>query len=101
MSRWIRLSDNKGRHTRVRMESKQTTASQQFQTEDGRLVKSTKIIKSPLTKTYSYLRSHCNDDQELARVLMESDPEIDYELRHDVASRVVPTLKEGTTRAAG
>ncbi len=79
MSRWIRLSDGKGRHTRVRMESKQATPSQQFQTEDGRFVKAARIIKSPLTKTYSYLRSRCNDDQELARLLMESDPEIDYE----------------------
>ncbi len=61
------------------MESKQATPSQQFQTEDGRFVKAAKIIKSPLPKIYSYLRSRCNDDHELARILMESDPEIDYE----------------------
>jgi hypothetical protein len=79
MSRWIRLSDGKGRHTRVRMETKESSPSQQFQTEDGRLVKTAKIIKSPLYKSYSYLCSHCNDDQELARLLMESDPEIDFE----------------------
>jgi hypothetical protein len=61
------------------MESKEAAPSQQFQTEDGRLVKAAKIIKSPLPKSYYYLRSHCNDDQELARILMEGDPEIDYE----------------------
>jgi hypothetical protein len=61
------------------MESKEVAPSQQFQTADGRIVKAAKIIKSPLPKTYSYLRSRCSDDQKLARILMESDPEIDYE----------------------
>ena len=79
MSRWIRLSDSKGRHARVRMESREEAPSQQFQAEDGRLVKAARIIKSPLPKSYSYLRSRCTDDKELARILMESDPEIDYE----------------------
>ncbi len=79
MSRWIRLSDGKGRHARVRMESKEAVPSQQFQAEDGREVKAARIIKSPLHKTYSYIRSRCNDDRELARLLMESDPEIDFE----------------------
>ena len=79
MSRWIRLSDGKGRHTRVRMESKGTVPSQQFQAEDGREVEAARIIKSPLHKTYSYIRSRCNDDRELTRLLMESDPEIDFE----------------------
>jgi hypothetical protein len=79
MSRWIRLSDSKGRHARVRMESREAAPSRQFQADDGRLVKAARIIKSPLPKTYSYLRSRCNDDRELARILMESDPDIDYE----------------------
>jgi len=73
------LSDNKGRHARVRMEPKQVTPSQQFRTEDGRIVKTARIIKSPLSRTYSCLQSRCSGDQELARLLMESDPEIDFE----------------------
>ncbi len=79
MSRWIKLSNSHSRSARVRMEPKETATPIQFQTNDGRLVTAAKIIKSPLSKTYSYLRSHCNNDQELARVLLESDPEIDLE----------------------
>jgi len=51
----------------------------QFQTEAGRAVKTARIIKTPLPKTYSYLRSRCSDDREFARYLMEADPEIDTE----------------------
>ncbi len=90
MSRWIRLSDGKGRHARVRMESKEAVPSQQFQAEDGREVKAARIIKSPLHKTYSCIRFRCNDDRELARLLMESDPEIDFELRP--AEKPVPAI---------
>jgi hypothetical protein len=61
------------------MEPKQVTPSQQFRTEDGQIVKAARIIKSPLSRTYSYLQSRCSDDQELARLLIESDPEIDFE----------------------
>jgi len=69
MSRWIRLSNSHGRSARVRMEPKHTAPSIQFQTDDGRVATAAKIIKSPLTKTYSYLRSHCNSDTELAQGL--------------------------------
>ncbi len=79
MSRWIRLSDGKGRNARVRMEPKEAAAPVQFQADDGRLVKAARIIKTPLSQTYSYLRSRCDGDQELARVLLEADPEIDLE----------------------
>jgi hypothetical protein len=61
------------------MESKQMAPPIQFKSDDGREVTAAKIIKSPLSKTYSYLRTHCNSDQELAQVLLESDPEIDLE----------------------
>ncbi len=79
MSRWIRLSNSRGRQARVRMDPKQATPPMQFQADDGRVVTAAKIIKTPLSKSYSYLRSHCNSDQELARVLLEADPEIDLE----------------------
>ncbi len=79
MSRWIRLSDGKGRSARVRMEPRQAAPSVQFQANDGRLVTADKIIKTPLPQTYDYLRSRCNSDQKLAQVLLESDPEIDLE----------------------
>jgi hypothetical protein len=61
------------------MEPKQASQNGQFQAEDGRVVKTAKFIKAPLSKTYASLHSRCNDDQELARLLMESDPEIDFE----------------------
>jgi hypothetical protein len=61
------------------MEVKQATPPVQFHTNDGRFVTAAKIIKSPLPKTYSYLRSHCNSDKELAQVMLEGDPEIDFE----------------------
>ncbi len=79
MSRWIRLSDNKGRSARVRMEPKEAATSMRFQTDDGRLVTAAKIIKAPLPQTYEYLRFQCNSDHELARVLLAADPEIDLE----------------------
>ncbi len=79
MSRWIRLSDGKGRNARVRMEPKQAAPPVQFQSDGGRLVTAAKIIKTPLPQTYDYLRSRCNSDQELAQVLLEADPEIDLE----------------------
>ncbi len=84
MSRWIKLSNSHGRSARVRMEARQMTPPIQFKSDDGRVVTAAKIIKSPLSKTYSYLRSHCthqwgNSDQELAQVLLEADPEIDME----------------------
>jgi hypothetical protein len=47
---------------------------------DGDPVKAEKIIKSPLQKSYRYLRSLCSDDRELAQLLIESDPEIDMEI---------------------
>ncbi len=79
MSRWIRLSDGKGRNARVRMEPKEAAPPVQFQADDGRLVTAAKIIKTPLLQTYNYLRSRCDSDQELAQVLLEADPEIDLE----------------------
>jgi hypothetical protein len=79
MSRWIRLSNSNGRSARMRMETKRMTPPIQFQCDDGRVVTAAKIIKSPLQQTYTHLRSHCNSDQELARVLLEADPEIDTE----------------------
>ncbi len=79
MSRWIRLSDNKGRSARVRMEPKEAAPSIQFKTDDGRPVTAAKIIKTPLPQTYDYLRTRCNSDRELAQVLLEADPEIDLE----------------------
>jgi len=79
MSRWIKLSDGRGRNARVRMESRQATPSLEYKTTDGQKATAARIIKTPLSKTYSHLRSRCNDDQELARLIMEGDPEIDLE----------------------
>ena len=79
MSRWLRLGDSRGRDARVRMEPKTSALPICFWTEDGRPVTPTKIIKSHLSKTYSQLISQCKNDNELARYLMECDPEIDME----------------------
>jgi hypothetical protein len=50
-----------------------------FQTEDSQSVKPARIIKTHLSKSYSHLIPQCESDEELARYLMESDPEIDLE----------------------
>jgi hypothetical protein len=80
MSRWIRLSDSRGRDARVRMEANKNSPALRFQTEDGKTVASTRIIKSHLTKSYSHLLSRCNHERELAHYLMDSNPEIDLEV---------------------
>jgi len=79
MSRWIKLSDSRGRNARVRMESRRMSPSMCYQTMDGRKAMAARIIKAPLSKTYSYLRSRCQDDRELARLIMQGNPEIDLE----------------------
>ena len=79
MSRWIRLGDGRGRDARVRLVAPRTPAGPTFQTEDGRRAQATRLIKSPLARTYAALRSRCADDAELAQLLIEADPEIDLE----------------------
>jgi len=61
------------------MESRQATPSLEYKTMEGQKATAARIIKTPLSKTYSCLRSRCQDDQELARLIMEGDPEIDLE----------------------
>jgi len=70
-SRWIRLSDSRGRDARVRMVSRQKLLKHPTQAKDGRTVKPTRLIKSPLDRGYEALRSRCEDDAELARLLIE------------------------------
>ena len=79
MSRWIRLSDGRGRDARVRMVSRARTAKRPPHTADGRTVAPARLIKAPLERGYDALRSRCEDDAELARLLIEADPEIDLE----------------------
>ena len=78
-SRWIRLGDGRGRDARVRLVARSTPVAPTFQTEDGRPARATRLIKSPLARAYAALRSRCADDAELARLLIEADPEIDLE----------------------
>jgi len=66
-SRWIRLGDGRGRDARVRMVSRQKLLKHPPQAKDGRTVKPTRLIKSPLDRGYEALRSRCEDDAELAR----------------------------------
>jgi len=61
------------------MEAKHTAPPLQFQTADGRSAQAAKLIKAPMTKTYSALRSRCADNDELAQLLIEADPEIDMQ----------------------
>jgi hypothetical protein len=42
-------------------------------------VESTRFVKAPLSKSYDALRGRCSDDAELAELLAEEDPEIDFE----------------------
>lgn len=79
MSRWIRLSDSKRRDARVRMTPRQTAPPARVQSVDGRPVESAKLIKTPLPQTYEVLGARCEDDAELAQLLIEADPEIDLE----------------------
>jgi hypothetical protein len=61
------------------METKSTSPALRFQTEDGKTVTSTRIIKSHLTKSYSHILSRCDRDGGIANYLMDADPEIDLE----------------------
>jgi len=79
MSRWIRLSDSRGRDARVRMASRRRLLKHPTQAKDGRTVEPARLIKSPLAQTYEALRSRCDDDAELAQRIIEADPEIDLE----------------------
>ncbi|HUT37530.1 MAG TPA: hypothetical protein VNE39_28885 [Planctomycetota bacterium] len=79
MSRWIRIQDGRGRDARVRMEPAHRRGRSKLQTPDGRAVKAARFIRTPLARTYAALRSRCPDDAELAELLLEEDPEIDFE----------------------
>lgn len=80
MSRWIRISDSRGRDARVRMESPQVTGDKVFQTHDGRAVGAERLIKSHLQTEYESLRRECPEHRELAQFLINGDPEIDMEV---------------------
>ncbi len=56
-----------------------------FVTADGRPAQASRVIKTPLTRAYSALRSACADDAELAQLLIDEDPEIDMEAAGRVA----------------
>ena len=88
MSRWIRLSDSRGRDARARMVSRQKPPKRPAQARDGRAVEPARLIKAPLDRGYGALRSRCEDDAELAKLLIEADPEIDLEA---AGRRVGPT----------
>jgi len=79
MSRWIRIRDGRGRDARVRMEPAHRRGRPKLQTPDGRGVEAARFIRSPLARTYAAQRSRCPDDAELAELLIEEDPEIDFE----------------------
>ena len=79
MSRWIRLGDGRGRDARVRLVARSTPVAPTFQAQDGRPAQASRVIKSPLARTYAALRSRCADDTELSQLLIEGDPEIDLE----------------------
>ena len=78
-SRWIRLSDSRGRDARVRMVSRSKLMKRPLQTTDGRTVEPARLIKLPLERGYEALRSRCEDDGEIAQLIIEADPEIDLE----------------------
>ena len=79
MSRWIRLSDSRGRDARVRMEATSYVKSNCFQSVENHPVKAEKLIKSPIDRSFEQIRSQCADDNEFAKMLIQGDPEIDME----------------------
>jgi hypothetical protein len=79
MSRWIRLADDRGRDARVRLDSRRARPATVFSTADGRAVECATLIKSPLPRTFSFLRTVFGEGEELERALIEGDPEIDFE----------------------
>ena len=79
MSRWIRLSDRRGRDARVRLHSRGAQPAIKYQTQDGQKAKPYQVIKSPIQKSYANLRRKVPDNKELVKLLIESDPEIDLE----------------------
>lgn len=79
MSRWIRLRDGRGRDARIRMAPAQHAVRSPVETSDGRHVEAARFVKTPLPRMYDVLRARCADDDELAELLLEEDPEIDLE----------------------
>ncbi|HUT37526.1 MAG TPA: hypothetical protein VNE39_28865 [Planctomycetota bacterium] len=79
MSRWIRIRDGRCRDARVRMEPAHRSGRPKLQTPDGRAVEAARFIKAPMSRSYALLRHRCPDDEELAELLIEEDPEIDLE----------------------
>ncbi len=79
MSRWIRIRDGRGRDARVRMEPARRRGRPRLQTLDRRGVEAARFIKAPMSRSYGVLRHRCPDDAELAELLIEEDPEIDFE----------------------
>jgi len=79
MSRWIRIRDGRGRDARVRMEPAHRRGRPKLQAFDGRAVEAARFIKAPMSRSYALLRHRCSDGAELAELLIDEDPEIDFE----------------------
>ena len=91
MSRWLRIRDGRGRDAKVRMEPARRRHPPaggdrpKLRTPDGRSAAVVRFIKSPPARTYAALRSppaggsRCPDDAALAQLIIEEDPEIDFE----------------------
>ncbi|MHC4505938.1 MAG: hypothetical protein ACYTFI_21800, partial [Planctomycetota bacterium] len=85
MSRWLRIRDGRGRDAKVRMESARRRDRPKSRAADGRPATAARFIKSPPARSYGALTSspagdtRCLDDTALAELLIEGDPEIDFE----------------------
>jgi len=79
MSRWMKLTNAKGRWAQVRIEPRRRRSETVFISPDGGRVTSATFIKSTLDTGYESLRNRYGGDGAIANALIAGDPEIDVE----------------------
>jgi len=87
MSRWMKLTNAKGRWAQVRIEPRRRRSETILIGSDGSRVSSTTFIKSTLETGYESLRNRYGDDAAIANALIAGDPEIDIEIAGCKAGR--------------
>lgn len=78
MSRWIKITNEKGRWARVRMESPARKVGAVLMCPDGSRAAPATFIKGTLDTGYGALLSRCGDDAALTEAVIRGDPEIDF-----------------------
>jgi hypothetical protein len=77
MARFIHIADSKGRDANVLFSNKTGKSKITYFTPDGLETKSIRVLKCSINQSYGKLIRVAGDDNGLAQMLIEGDPEID------------------------